>query len=201
MHKIIYIFIGVLMLSLAGCVSVNKVVRERVDQDASGNRGYLQGSGAEKTAEVTPEKREYIDVKLELPTLKEIKENLPKAKAKQKEQTTDKASEGNEGFVEKGEELEEELPPISKEEATQPVYEEAEETASEMAQPQTAPRTYIVKAGDSLSKISKELYGKASKWTVIYEANADKIKDPNSIREGIVLTIPALEEAESQYAK
>ncbi|MBP2646676.1 MAG: peptidoglycan-binding protein [Gemmatimonadetes bacterium] len=55
----------------------------------------------------------------------------------------------------------------------------------------SAPRTYEVKKGDSLSKIAKHVYGDASKWRKIFEANGDKIKDPDKIYPGQVLTIPA----------
>ncbi len=51
-------------------------------------------------------------------------------------------------------------------------------------------RTYSVKAGDTLSKIAKQVYGDASKWTLIFETNKDKIKDPNVIFPGQVLVIP-----------
>lgn len=52
-------------------------------------------------------------------------------------------------------------------------------------------RTYTVKAGDSLSKIAKELYGDATKWKQIYEANKDVIgPNPDLIKPGQVLTIP-----------
>ena len=57
--------------------------------------------------------------------------------------------------------------------------------------PVTAKRTYTVKKGDSLSKIAKELYGDASKWQQIYEANKDLIGgNPNLIQPGQELTIP-----------
>ena len=49
---------------------------------------------------------------------------------------------------------------------------------------------YVVKAGDNLSKIARELLGSASKWREIYNANKDKIKDPNLIYVGQTLTIP-----------
>ena len=52
--------------------------------------------------------------------------------------------------------------------------------------------TYMVKAGDSLWKIARKYYGSGSKWTLIFEANRDKINNPNSIRVGQVLIIPAL---------
>jgi nucleoid-associated protein YgaU len=51
-------------------------------------------------------------------------------------------------------------------------------------------RTYVVQSGDSLSKIAKEIYGDAKRWTEILEANKDKIKDPNQIAPGLELRIP-----------
>lgn len=51
-------------------------------------------------------------------------------------------------------------------------------------------RTYTVQKGDSLSKIAKALYGSAKKWTVIYEANKDSIKNPDLIYPGQVFRIP-----------
>ena len=51
-------------------------------------------------------------------------------------------------------------------------------------------RTYTVKSGDSLSKIAKQYYDDANKWHRIYEANRDKIKNPDLIYPGQELTIP-----------
>ena len=52
-------------------------------------------------------------------------------------------------------------------------------------------RTYVVKAGDSLSKIAKNLYGDAKRWPEIYEANKDLIGDnPNLIHPGQEYRIP-----------
>jgi len=53
------------------------------------------------------------------------------------------------------------------------------------------PRVYVVKAGDSLSKIAKEVLGDASRWPEIFEANKDKIKDPNLIHPGQELKMPS----------
>jgi nucleoid-associated protein YgaU len=47
---------------------------------------------------------------------------------------------------------------------------------------------YVVVKGDNLSKIGKK-YGIG--WKEIYEANKDKIKDPDLIQPGWKLTIPA----------
>jgi nucleoid-associated protein YgaU len=57
----------------------------------------------------------------------------------------------------------------------------------------TAPaeqRTITVQPGDSLSKIAKREYGDANKWHAIFEANRDKIKNPDLIHPGEVLTLP-----------
>jgi len=50
--------------------------------------------------------------------------------------------------------------------------------------------TYTVKSGDSLSKIAKAQYGDGSKWKRIYEANRDKIKNPDLIYPGQEFIIP-----------
>ncbi|KPU44813.1 LysM domain/BON superfamily protein [Oxobacter pfennigii] len=49
---------------------------------------------------------------------------------------------------------------------------------------------YTVQAGDTLGKIAAEYYGDSSKYINIYEANKDRIKNPNLIFEGqkIVIT-------------
>jgi nucleoid-associated protein YgaU len=51
---------------------------------------------------------------------------------------------------------------------------------------------YTVKKGDYLSKISKEVYGNANKYNIIFEANKPMLKDPNLIYPGQVLIIPPL---------
>jgi len=51
-------------------------------------------------------------------------------------------------------------------------------------------RTYTVTAGDSLSKIAKNFYGNANQYMKIFEANKDKLSDPDKIKPGQVLTIP-----------
>ena len=51
-------------------------------------------------------------------------------------------------------------------------------------------RTYTVKAGDTLSKIAKEVYGDAGQWHKIHEANRAAIPNPDMIHPGQQLTIP-----------
>src|SRR3954447_7588710 len=51
-------------------------------------------------------------------------------------------------------------------------------------------RTYTVKAGDTLSKIAKEIYGNANEYNRIFEANQDKLQSPDKIQVGQQLVIP-----------
>ena len=53
-----------------------------------------------------------------------------------------------------------------------------------------AARSYTVQPGDSLSKISKQFYGNASMYMKIFEANKDKLDDPDKVRAGMNLLIP-----------
>jgi|SRR5688572_7830386 nucleoid-associated protein YgaU len=54
-----------------------------------------------------------------------------------------------------------------------------------------AAKTYTVKAGDTLSKIAKEQLGDAAAYPRIFEANRDQLSDPDKIKPGQVLKIPA----------
>lgn len=52
-------------------------------------------------------------------------------------------------------------------------------------------RSYTVKSGDTLSKISADVYGDPQQYNKIFEANRDQLKDPNKIFPGQTLKIPA----------
>jgi nucleoid-associated protein YgaU len=48
----------------------------------------------------------------------------------------------------------------------------------------------VVRAGDTLSKIAKEMLGDSGAFMDIFNANRDQLSDPNVIRPGQVLKIP-----------
>jgi nucleoid-associated protein YgaU len=56
--------------------------------------------------------------------------------------------------------------------------------------PDISKTMYTVKSGDSLSKISKEVYGDAMAYNRIFEANKPMLSDPDKIYPGQVLYIP-----------
>jgi nucleoid-associated protein YgaU len=51
-------------------------------------------------------------------------------------------------------------------------------------------RRYTVKAGDTLSKISREFYGDPNQYSKIFNANRNILADPNKISPGQDLLIP-----------
>jgi nucleoid-associated protein YgaU len=64
------------------------------------------------------------------------------------------------------------------------------------AQPVTAPkpeRTYQVRTGDTLSRISGMFYGDVNKWRIIYEANRAAMKSETDIKVGQTIIIPTIE--------
>jgi nucleoid-associated protein YgaU len=67
-----------------------------------------------------------------------------------------------------------------------------EKPAPEPAPPAARPRDYTVQQGDTLSDISKKVYGTARHYEKIFEANRDKIDDPNTLVVGRKLVLPDL---------
>jgi nucleoid-associated protein YgaU len=62
---------------------------------------------------------------------------------------------------------------------------------SEESAPAASPEvTYTVKSGDTLSKIAREYYGDDKHHRLIFEANRDKLNDPDDISVGQELRIP-----------
>jgi len=56
--------------------------------------------------------------------------------------------------------------------------------------PAARPDSYTVVAGDTLSEISRKVYGSPGRWMDIYQANRDQLSSPNALKVGQVLRIP-----------
>jgi nucleoid-associated protein YgaU len=54
----------------------------------------------------------------------------------------------------------------------------------------SAERKYTVQSGDTLSAIAQRFYGKAGEYRRIFEANKDRLSDPDHVRAGQELVIP-----------
>ena len=81
--------------------------------------------------------------------------------------------------------------PNDKNDDDMPDFSDVQSGASSTAPAAVVYDTYEVKPGDSLSKIAKRVYGNASDWKKIFEANTDVLKDPDKIFPGQKLKIPA----------
>ncbi|MCZ6598073.1 MAG: LysM peptidoglycan-binding domain-containing protein [Planctomycetota bacterium] len=62
--------------------------------------------------------------------------------------------------------------------------------AREEAQKVAPGGVYVVKAGDNLSAVSKKVYGTATRWTEIFNANRDVLDSPDWLDVGMRLRIP-----------
>jgi nucleoid-associated protein YgaU len=62
--------------------------------------------------------------------------------------------------------------------------------------------TYVVQKGDSLWSIAAkpEIYGKATRWRRIFDANRDLLKSPDQLKAGMNLKIPREDGAEEEPA-
>jgi len=177
---------------LAGCARVTSQVveRERVDQELSGNRGYLAGS-APQAAAAHKSTRQMVKTDIELATLSEM---VPwRAQKKVAAPPPEPAVFAPPTFPEETPlkpwrpEPEEELPaPVP------PAPLEASAPASE------APTLYTVNSGDNLEKIAAKVYGDPNQWRRIYQANKDRIASPNRLYPGQKLAIPPAKEKEKR---
>jgi nucleoid-associated protein YgaU len=57
--------------------------------------------------------------------------------------------------------------------------------------PLTSERRVVVQPGNSLWRISRRLYGKGVRNSVIYQANKDQIRDPDLIYPGQIFVVPS----------
>jgi nucleoid-associated protein YgaU len=65
------------------------------------------------------------------------------------------------------------------------------EKPAQQSQQSGGGRTHTVQRGETLTGIAQKYYGRASEYQKIFEANRDKLSDPDKVREGTNLVIPA----------
>lgn len=73
--------------------------------------------------------------------------------------------------------------------ATAPA-EDSQAAAPEPSAAESDAETYTVQSGDTLWKISEQMYGNGSKYMKIFEANTDQLENPDRIFPGQKLVIP-----------
>ena len=81
--------------------------------------------------------------------------------------------------------------PVGADSSAKVEEEEPEAIAEEFAP--TEPETYTVQSGDTLWKISEQVYGDGSSYMKIFEANTGLLENPDQIFPGQDLIIPRLD--------
>ena len=185
----------VLAVFAAGCgvkAETYVMTKERVDQHRDGNNGCLSG---ECTPAPTPEKttRKVYVLEVSKPVGetkgKQVEEMVSVSSGAHEEVGDEKKSAGaNKGIVSKQRPAIV-IPPIDDE----PAAEVKANVSESPAQGPSEDQQYTVLKDDTLQKIAKKVYGSYSKWIKIYDANKEKIKDPNLVKPGTVLTLPAVD--------
>jgi len=166
----------VLSIFAAGCgmeAHTYTVTKERVGFNQVGNAGCITGQCPQVQVPAPAEKTRKIYVL-------EITQPVPESEVQKIERNAVSAiTEPTETPSASG--------PASLQESAQPSSEAVPQNEGNLQ-----PKTYTVQKDDTLQKISKKLYGTYGRWYKIYQANKDKIKNPNFVRPGTVLIIPAL---------
>ena len=160
------IMLGIVMVGLAsGCraaVQVREFPRTDLELASGGNRGYVVGTPP--PAPQLRQNREMVELSAEVPTL------FP------------------------GRYHARTQPPLALEQISPPEV-DLETEEGEAPEAWSAPAqfdAYVVQKGDSLWSIAAkpEVFGKATRWRAIYDANRDLMRSPNDLHPGMKLRIP-----------
>ena len=165
---------GLCVIGLAsGCLTATKVVHEpRVDLELSGgNHGYLVGTPPPSSISKTT--RDMVETEVEIPS--SYKPLRP-------------------GGATMG------IEPVSVGEGASSGMGVSEATPGRGAE---AVGTYVVKRGDTLWTIAADpaVYGDATKWRRLYDANRDLLKSPDRVRPGMRLRVPGASREQTTFTK
>jgi nucleoid-associated protein YgaU len=199
------LIISIMSLGISGCaqrVSVAKVEKERVDQQISGNKGFISGSiPPEDQPKQRSQTRTIYQVTMEVPPYAEWKN------FRDSEKTIDKDIWGNRGYIYGGpqaishdddmrsEDMQSEEDIILPDETSYTKTEEVIEDAPFIEEPvkeEVSYKMYKVQQGDTLQKVSQKMYGTTKQWKKIYDFNKDNLKNPDKIYPGQKIKIPEL---------
>ncbi len=178
----------VLAVFAAGCgvkAETYAMSKERIDQDRDGNNGCLSGHCTPAPAPEKKTRRVYV---------LEVTKPLAETKGTQVEEMVTVSS-NNEAKSEAAKSVEVNKGVVSKQRQAivlPPIEDVSGEAARTPAQGPSEDQQYTVLKDDTLQKIAKKVYGSYSKWIMIYDVNKEKIKDPNLVKPGTVLTLPAV---------
>lgn len=191
-NKISLFVFAILSLVCAGCsvtrnVKVKSYIedRPRVDQELSGNAGYVSGTGSKQQPGKPTRKVFVVEVNKEVDP-NAILEAEASAGSSQKEDAAIVKSSTTEI-------KDNQYPNINLPTFREEIPQTVEDIQTKATNEQTGYMDYVVEKDDTLQKLSKKFYNSYSKWPRIYEANKTVIKNPDFIKPGITLRIPTEE--------
>jgi len=183
------LFFVLVAVMVSGCASTSQggggvttkayiADQERVDQELQGgNQGYLMGTPKEQPAQKPTRKVFVVEFTKEIPG-EDTGSLVPPPRPKTEYKSTA-------------------AQPVQEPEWTKPVAVPPIESVA--VEKEVAPvgdcEAYVVQKGDTLQKIAKKFYGSYSKWGKIYEANKDKMGDPDQLKVGMELCVPGAEKS------
>ncbi len=164
MSRVAIVALGLMgIVGLAGCRTTTQVTEApRVDLNLEhGNRGYLVGTAPAPGERQTT--RQMVHTTIELPGFSRGDTTLPPERV-------DRTTPAEPGTV---------------------MADQFFAGGSITVGPQ-AFDTYVVQKGDTLWSISAkpEVYGKATRWRTIFDANRDLLGNPDAVKAGMTLKIP-----------
>ncbi len=186
------IFLSVFAAGCAGMQAQSYVMTtKRADiENKSGNSGYIAGKGQYQEPVRKTRKVYVLELTKPIPEgeVKKVEQEIQSAPQQAVAQAPAEATHQQPAAVQETTKRIV-IPRIEDE----PVAAVAETVKAEEIGPKED-QTYTVLKDDTLQKIAKKFYGSYGKWIKLYEANKAKLKNPNVVRPGTVLTIPAVGE-------
>lgn len=158
----VVLFLTMQYAGCAGTVRTSVMYKPRVDQEISGNRGFIFGRPTTPVRESAFKERKIRCVEIELPIVAKDTDAAVEISPAKSIKKFSKA-----------------VPAQIKEEIT---LLKTESPADVL--------TYAAQQGDTLQKISQRFYGTTKKWQLLYEANAQVLKSADKVYPGQVLVIP-----------
>lgn len=187
-----------LIMTTSGCLTIKTVEHERVDLGLQGNKGYILGQPKYKKEEIRNKTRKIIQINVDFSDFQgygppgKVEEGKSQPQRGKKPEEIEKLPKGleakygeyNKGYIE--------TKAIKKEPREYKAEYIGNESKKEELKQAPSYSIYTVKKNESLWDIAgkPEIYGDSTKWTLIYEANKDKIKKPDLIKAGMELKIP-----------
>ena len=172
------------------------IEQKSLDAASIGNAGYLQGKPVYQEPEKKTRKVYILEITKAV-SEGEVKKIQEEVTTTSKSNSTASHSNINVKMTEPSNEVQE----TTKHKANRIVIPQIEDTEANVVVEKTAngkivvgpseAMTYTVLKDDTLQKIAKKYYGSYGEWIKIYNTNKDKIKNPNLLKPGTVITLPA----------